>query len=55
LEVGLVVGAFVKLFRFRAVDSKNEAKAGVSTKPSDGTLVELQLRETAGNPTDKVK
>jgi cytochrome P450 len=55
LEVGLVVGAFVKLFRFHAVDSKNEAKAGVSTKPSDGTLVELQLRETAGNPTDKVK
>lgn len=55
LEVGLVVGAFVKLFRFHAVDSKNEPKAGVSTKPSDGTLVELQLRDTAGNPTDKVK
>jgi len=55
LEVGLVVGAFVKLFRFHAVDAKNEAKAGVSTKPADGTLVELQLRETAGNPTDKVK
>lgn len=45
LEVGLVVGAFVKLFRFRAVHEKNEAKAGVSTKPLDGTLVVLELRQ----------
>ena len=52
LEVGLVVGAFVKLFRFHAVDPKNEAKAGVSTKPLDGTLVELELRETARSPAD---
>jgi cytochrome P450 len=44
LEVGLVVGAFVKLFKFRAVNLDNPAKAGVSTKPSDGTLVELELR-----------
>ena len=54
LEVGLIVGAFVKLFRFNAVNSKNEAKAGVSTKPSDGTLVEIELREKAGSPTARV-
>jgi cytochrome P450 len=45
LEVGLVVGAFVKLFRFKAVNAANEAKAGVSTKPLDGTLAELDLRK----------
>jgi hypothetical protein len=39
-----VVGAFVKLFRFQAVHPENPAKAGVSTKPLDGTLVELELR-----------
>jgi cytochrome P450 len=44
LEVGLVVGAFVKLFRFRAVNAGNDVRAGVSTKPRDGTLVDLQLR-----------
>ncbi len=44
LEVGLVVGAFVKLFRFQAVHPENAVKAGVSTKPQDGTLVELRLR-----------
>lgn len=44
LEVALVVGAFVKLFRFRAVHAENPVKAGVSTKPLDGTLVELELR-----------
>lgn len=44
LEVGLVVGAFVKLFRFRAVNPENAVRAGVSTKPRDGTLVDLQLR-----------
>jgi cytochrome P450 len=47
LEVGLVVGAFVKLFRFRAVNRENEARAGVSTKPVDGVLVELELRKDA--------
>jgi cytochrome P450 len=46
LEVGLVVGAFVKMFSFRAENADNPAKAGVSTKPLDGTLVELQLRES---------
>jgi cytochrome P450 len=44
LEVGLVVGAFVKLFRFKAINADNHAKAGVSTKPLDGALVELELR-----------
>ena len=44
LEVGLVVGAFVKLFRFNAVNADNPAKAGVSTKPLDGTLIDLELR-----------
>jgi cytochrome P450 len=45
LEVGLVVGAFVKLFRFKAVNPENQAKAGVSTKPLDGTFAELELRK----------
>lgn len=50
LEVALVVGAFVKLFRFEAVNPDNPAKAGVSTKPADGVLVELQLRnQTSAN------
>jgi hypothetical protein len=40
-----VVGAFVKLFRFKAVNPDNQARAGVSTKPLDGALVELELRE----------
>jgi cytochrome P450 len=44
LEVALVVGAFVKLFRFQAVNPDNPARAGVSTKPLDGTLVDLGLR-----------
>ncbi len=45
LEVALVVGAFVKLFRFRAINAQLEPKAGVSTKPADNVLVELELRE----------
>ena len=45
LEVGLTVGAFVKLFRFQAVNPDNAARAGVSTKPADGTLIELERRE----------
>lgn len=44
LEVGLVVGAFVKVFRFRAIGPKPPPKAGVSTKPSDGVTVDLELR-----------
>ena len=44
LEVALVVGAFVKLFRSEAVNRDNPVRAGVSTKPADGVLVELNLR-----------
>lgn len=44
LEVALVVGAFVKIFRFTAVNGEVHAKAGVSTKPADGVLVDLALR-----------
>lgn len=53
LEVALVVGAIVKLFQFRSVKTEYKEKAGVSTKPDDGALVELQLREpTAGVSRD---
>jgi cytochrome P450 len=45
LEVGLVVGAFVKLFRFKAVHRNNPPRVGVSTKPLDGALAELELRQ----------
>jgi cytochrome P450 len=45
LEVALVIGAFVKFFRFGSVNPDNRARAGVSTKPADGVLVEFQLRE----------
>lgn len=44
LETALVVGAVIKLFELRAVTPANPAKAGVSTKPSDGVLVDLRLR-----------
>jgi cytochrome P450 len=44
LEVALVVGSFVKLFRCAAVNPQNEARAGVSTKPADGVLVDLTMR-----------
>ena len=44
MTVGLAVGAFVKMFKFRAVNVENHAKAGVSTKPLDGTLIDLELR-----------
>lgn len=44
LEVGLVVGAVVKMFKFTAVGKDTEAKAGVSTKPADGVAVDLELR-----------
>jgi cytochrome P450 len=45
LEVGLVVGAMVKLFRFDAVSERTSAVAGVSTKPADNVRVELELRD----------
>jgi len=45
LEVGLVVGAFIKLFRFKAVSNTTGARAGVTTKPDDGVLIDIELRE----------
>lgn len=51
LEVALVVGVFVKLFRFRAVHPECDVNAGVSTKPADGTQVELELREPSAGMT----
>ena len=45
LEVGLVVGAIVKVFKFSSVTKKTNVMAGVSTKPDDGVLVNLELRE----------
>lgn len=45
LEVALVVGAFVKLFKFKAINNSVEPVAGVSTKPSDGVQLEVELRE----------
>ena len=44
LEVSLVVGAFCKVFRCSAVHQDLEARAGVSTKPADRVLVDLELR-----------
>jgi cytochrome P450 len=44
LEVGLVVGAFVKVFRFTSPHARTEARAGVSTKPADGVVVDLEVR-----------
>ena len=44
LEVGLVVGAFVKIFKCTAVNAEARARAGVSTKPADGALVDLEVR-----------
>ncbi len=46
LEVALVVGALIKIFRFSAPADGNPARAGVSTKPLDGTRVTLERRAT---------
>jgi cytochrome P450 len=51
LEVALVVGAFVKLFRFAAVHPDAGVTAGVSTKPGDGTLVAIELRAPSAGMT----
>ncbi len=48
LEVALVVGACVKLFELEAAGGECAARAGVSTKPTDGVLVRLRLRQDAG-------
>lgn len=50
LETALVVGVFVKLFRFRALTSDCPPIAGVSTKPADGAKVELHPREQNFEP-----
>jgi len=50
LETALVVGVFVKLFEFRAVNDANDPVAGVSTKPADGAKVELRRRAEAFSP-----
>lgn len=55
LEVALAVGVFVKMFRFRAVSERNDAKAGVSTKPADGALVEVELREPSSGMTTQAE
>ncbi|MEE9336394.1 MAG: hypothetical protein V3U65_20090 [Granulosicoccaceae bacterium] len=39
------MSAFVKLFKFKAVTDSVGAYAGVSTKPDDGVLVGLELRD----------
>jgi cytochrome P450 len=44
LEASLVVAGFVKLFNFKSPSLSYHAMAGVSTKPGDGTLVELAFR-----------
>jgi len=44
LEVGLVVGAFIQLFRFKAANETTGVRAGVTTKPDDGVLLDIELR-----------
>jgi len=44
MEVCLVVAAMVKLFRFKAVNAGYDVHAGVSTKPIDKALVDLEPR-----------
>ncbi len=51
LEVGLVVGAFVKVFRFSAPEPELVARAGVSTKPAGGVLVDLEVRPVTVSAT----
>ena len=45
---GLVVHlhgyGYIKLFKFEAVHDHTSASAGVSTKPADGVMVDLELR-----------
>lgn len=45
LEVGLVVGATIRVFKLSAVNPDPGVHAAVSTKPADGVLVDLELRE----------
>ena len=50
LEVALVVAATVKIFKFTALNDKTEPKAGISTKPADQVMVNVQLREAFEKP-----
>ncbi|MGB1761474.1 MAG: cytochrome P450, partial [Verrucomicrobiales bacterium] len=50
LEVALVVAATVKIFKFSALNDKTEPKAGISTKPADQVMVNVQLREAFEKP-----
>ena len=45
MEVALVVGSFVKLFRFQAPAQGIPERAGVSTKPLDGVTIDLIPRQ----------
>ena len=45
MEVALVVGAVVKMFRFEAIHPDPGLRAGVSTKPNDNVAVRLRWRE----------
>jgi cytochrome P450 len=49
LETTLVVGAIVKQFALRAATPTTTPRAGVSTHPGDGVLVELRLRTAAAS------
>lgn len=44
MEVVLVVGTFVKLFRFKVINEENPERASVSMKPKDGVKVNLTRR-----------
>ncbi len=50
LETALAISAMIKAFEIKAINPVAEARAGVSTKPKDGTYVELRLR----NPNAKI-
>ena len=50
MEVALVVGACIKLFHLQAVHPDNPARAGVSTKPADGVLCDIRLRQQPATP-----
>ena len=50
LEVALVVAAVVKIFKFTALNERTEPKAGISTKPADQVMVQVQLREPFEHP-----
>lgn len=51
LEVALVVAGCVRLFRFAAASREIAARAGVSTKPADGVLVDLWPRQIRDSET----